>query len=217
MDPSTSVSRIVATMKVGPNGDLDASYAYELTGWYAHSASAQLRALKGENQKQFFTQEANSIAPGATDKGHDVSDLMSVTGPIKISQRIAAPGYSMMQGNFRVFEIPDAPLDIASSVPQALQSTRTTTLWIGTPRTEKSDISVQVPAGWKVAYVPPAIEGSSTGIRYAGGCTASGAVINCHREVTVDQIALPADRYAGYRDAMAKVSAYERRVVILTK
>ncbi|HEV7556789.1 MAG TPA: DUF3857 and transglutaminase domain-containing protein [Kofleriaceae bacterium] len=217
MDPSTSVSRVVATMKVGPNGDLDATYAYELSGAYARTASAQLRALKGDNLKQFFAQQAGGIAPGAIDKGHDVSDTMSVTGPIKISQRVAAPGYSMMQGNFRVLEIPDAPLDVASNVPQARQSTRTTPLWIGTPRIEKSDISVQVPAGWKVAYVPPAFEGASAGIKYAGGCTASGAVINCHNEVIVDQIALPADRYAGYRDAMAKVSAYERRVVILTK
>jgi len=217
MAPSTSVSRVVATMKVGPNGDLDASYAYELSGMYARLASAQLRALKGDNQKQFFTREASGIAPGALDKAHEVSDLLSVTGPIKISQHIAAPGYSMMQGNFRVLEIPEAPLDVASTVPPASQSSRTTALWIGTPRIEKSDISVQVPAGWKVAYVPPTFEGASDGIKYAGGCTASGAVINCHNEVTVDQIALPADRYAGYRDAMAKVRAYERRVVILTK
>ena len=217
MDPSTSVSRVVAMMKVGPNGDLDATYAYELSGAYARTASARLRALKGDNLKQFFTKKASDIAPGAVDKAHDVSDLMSVTGPIRISEHVAAPGYSVMQGNFRVLEIPDAPLDMASNVPDARQSTRTTPMWIGTPRIEKSDISVQVPAGWKVAYVPPALEGRSDGIKYAGGCTASGAVINCHNEITVDQIALPADRYAGYREAMVKVRAYERRVVILTK
>jgi hypothetical protein len=217
MDPSMSVSHVVASMKVGPNGDLDATYAYELTGWYAHAASEWLRPLKGDNQKKFFEREAGEIAPGAVDKGHDVGDTMSVSGPIKISQHIAAPGYSMMQGNFRVLELPEAPLGIASNIPPARQSTRTTALWVGTPRTEKSDISVQVPAGWKVAYVPPALEGTAKGIKYANACSTKGQLVNCHSEVTVDQITVPADSYEGYHEAMAKLSAYERRVVILTK
>jgi hypothetical protein len=76
---------------------------------------------------------------------------------------------------------------------------------------------VQVPSGWKVAYVPPALEGSAKGIKYNGTCSTKGNLVKCHDEVTVEEFIVPSESYAGYRDAMAKLHAYERRVVILTK
>ena len=48
-------------------------------------------------------------------------------------------------------------------------STRKTALSIGTPRTERGEISVQIPAGWKVSYVPPKLEGKAEGLRCCVG------------------------------------------------
>jgi transglutaminase-like putative cysteine protease len=217
LDPSTSVAAITASYALSPNGDLEATYDYALSGWYADAASETLRPLKGENKDRFFAQEAGKLAAGGLDKGHDVGDTMSVEGGIKIGQKVAVPGYSQSQGNFRVFELPEAPLHFASEVPSGSLTTRKYPMWIGTPRTETADISVTVPAGWKVAYVPPPLKGAAEGLKYDGTCEASGQTIKCHNEIVLDRVDLPVDKYAGYHEAMAKLNAYERRIVLLTK
>jgi hypothetical protein len=217
LDPSSSVSHVSAKLSLAANGDLDAQYSYELTGWYADQASDQLRPLKGEPLAQFFQHSAAAFAASAIDKGHEVGDTLSVAGPIKVTQHIAAPGYAVDQSGFRAFEMPPVTLDVAEAVPSAGLSTRKYPLWIGTPRIEKGDVSLQVPAGWKVAYVPPKLEGSADAVSYSSECTAAGQTVTCHDEIKLDQLSLPVAKYGAFREALAKLRAYERRVVLLVK
>ena len=118
-DPATSRSRVTAAFTLSPNGDLDATYKYELTGWYADRASAELRSLKGEHLDKFFQHGAAELSAAAVDKGHQVSDTSSVQGPITVTQHVAVPGYAAAQGNFRNFEMPDVTLSLADDVPAA--------------------------------------------------------------------------------------------------
>ena len=55
------------------------------------------------------------------------------------------------------------------------------------------------------------------GIRYEATCSASGQTVTCHSEVTLDQLDLVPEQYAGLRNALTKLRAYERRIVLLTK
>jgi transglutaminase-like putative cysteine protease len=217
LDPSTSVSTTKAAFKLTANGDLEATYAYELSGWYANRAQEELRPLKGELLDRYFQQTVGSVSPSAIDKSHEVGDTQSVTGAMAIKQQVAVPGYSTAQANFRVFELPPVTLDVAEDEPSAGLSTRKTPLWIGTPRTERGEISVQIPAGWKVTYVPPKLEGKAEGLSYSSGCEASGQTITCKGEIKLDKLVVPADKYGAFRDALTKLQAYERRIVLLTR
>ncbi|HET9987653.1 MAG TPA: DUF3858 domain-containing protein, partial [Kofleriaceae bacterium] len=199
------------------NGDLDAVYNYELTGWFADRASGELRPLKGENLDKFFQQAAGELSASAVDKGHEVSDTMSVTGPMSITHHVAVPGYSAAQGNFRNFEMPPMTLGVADDVPSASLSKRKYPMWVGAPRTEKGDVTVQIPAGWKVAYVPDKLEGSADGVSYSSACEANGQTVSCHDEIKLDKLVLENAQYGAFHDALAKLQAYERRVVLLTK
>ena len=69
------------------------------------------------------------------------------------------PGYSYGAGELPRVRAAAGDADVAEDEPSAGLSTRKTPLWVGTPRTERGEISVQIPAGWKVAYVPPKLEG----------------------------------------------------------
>jgi hypothetical protein len=142
---------------------------------------------------------------------------MSVTGPIKVTHRVAAPGYAVAQSTFRVFELPPVSLGAAEDTPSASTSTRKYPMLAGVPRTEKADVALTIPAGWKVAYVPPRIEGSSTGVTYSSACEASGQTVTCHDEIKLDKIVMPAAKYTAFREAITKLQAYERRIVLLTK
>jgi hypothetical protein len=217
LDPSTSISHVAASFTLGASGDLTADYRYDLTGWYADRAAEALRPLKGEGRDRFFEQSASAVAASAKDTAHSVGDASSVTGPMKIAQKVSVPGYSAAQGNFRVFELPDMTLRFASDVPAGSLSERKTTMYVGTPRTQTADITVAVPSGWKVAYVPPALTGKTDGLAYDEACTASGQTITCHAQLVLDKLDLPITAYAGYHDAMTKLNAYERRIVLLTK
>jgi hypothetical protein len=217
LDPSTSVSSTKATYTLSSNGDLSAKYTYELSGWYADRAQAELRPLKGELADKFFQQEAAGVAASAITKGHTVSDTQSVTGNVTVTQDVSIPGYSSAQANMRVFELPPVSLSVADDEPSASLSTRKTPLWVGVPRTERGEISVQIPAGWKVAYVPAKLEGKAEGVKFASECKTEGQTVSCTAEVTLDKLALPADKYGAFRDALTKLQAYERRVVLLQK
>lgn len=217
MDPASSVSHVTAKYVLAANGDLDATYNYELTGWFADQASGELRPLKGETLDKFFQHAAGELSASAIDKGHEVSDTMSVAGPMSITHHVAVPGYSAAQGNFRNFEMPPVTLGVADDVPSASLSKRKYPMWVGAPRTEKGDVTVQIPAGWKVAYVPDKLEGSADGVSYSSACEANGQTVSCHDEIKLDKLVLENAQYGAFHDALAKLQAYERRVVLLTK
>jgi hypothetical protein len=217
LEPSTSISSTKATYTLSANGDLSAKYTYELSGWYADRAQGHLRPLKGELADKFFQQEAAGVAASALDKGHTVSDTHSVTGSVNVTQDVSIPGYSSAQANMRVFELPPVALSVADDEPSASLSTRKTPLWVGVPRTERGEMTVQIPAGWKVAYVPPKLEGSAEGVKYSSECTANGQTVTCKGEIVLDKLVVPADKYGAFRAALTKLQAYERRVVLLQK
>lgn len=217
MDPSTSVSHVTAKYVLNGNGDLEATYNYEMTGWFANRASGELRSLKGENLDKYFQNAAGELSALAVDKGHEVSDTMSVNGPMTMTHKVAVPGYSAAQGNFRNFEMPPVTLGFADETPSASLSKRKYPLWVGAPRTEKGDVTVEIPSGWKVAYVPEKLEGSVAGVSYSSACAANGQTVSCHDEIKLDKLVLGNDQYGAFHDALAKLQAYERRVVLLTK
>lgn len=217
LDPSTSISTTKASFVLAPSGDLRATYSYDLTGQYADRAQAELRPLKGELLDRYFQRSASNLSATALSKKHEVSDTHSVTGPLAVTHEVAVPGYSTAQESFRVFELPPVTLDVADAEPDAGLSTRKTALWLGTPRTERGELTVQVPAGWKITYVPPRLEGKADGVAYSSGCEAAGQQITCKSEIVLDKLVVPADKYGAFRDALTKLQAYERRIVLLTR
>ncbi|HEY0255587.1 MAG TPA: DUF3857 and transglutaminase domain-containing protein [Kofleriaceae bacterium] len=216
-DPAKSIAKTTAKFKLAANGDLEGNYVYELTGAFAERASTELRPLKGESLDKFFQHAAGELSALAVDKGHEVSDTLAVAGGMQVKQNVTVPGYAMAQGNFRNFELPPVTLSLADDVPNAGLSKRTTPMWIGAPRTTSGDITVDVPAGWKIAYVPEKLEGTADGVTYSSSCQAQGQTVTCHDEIKLDKLALEASQYGAFHDAIAKLQAYERRVVLLTK
>ncbi|MBA3499167.1 MAG: hypothetical protein H0T65_02275, partial [Deltaproteobacteria bacterium] len=217
LEPSTSVSKITATYKLAANGDLDAAFSYDLTGAFAETASEQLRPLKGENLTRYFQNAAGNAGAGGVDKRHTLGVLDAIDGPVKVDHDVRIPAYAVNQGTFRVLELPSPTLHLSQALPTVGLSTRKYPLYLGTPKTHVADVSIEVPAGWKVAYVPEKLEGGADGITYREECQAIGQRVTCHAELAVSKVSLPADKYIPFHEAMAKRGAYERRVVLLTK
>jgi transglutaminase-like putative cysteine protease len=215
LDPSTSVAKQTIKYVLSPNGDLQIEHALEATGTYATELQQELRPLKGENLDRWFQEQAAGNSAAAVDKGHQVGDTSSVSGAFTVTQKVAIPGYSQAQGAFRVLELPS--MAIGMEVPSTGLSERKYPLMVGSPRTEQGEVSVQIPAGWKVAYVPPKLEGTAEGAKFSSECIAEGQTVTCKGEITLDKIVVPTDKYGALHDAMAKLQAYERRVVLLVK
>jgi hypothetical protein len=217
LPPDTSVSHTTAKLALTADGTLDAHYTYQLTGEFATQTATLLRPLAGETLARFFQEAAGRVAAGATDAGHEISNLTAVTGPLEISQHVSVPGYAQPEGPVRVVELPPLSLAAAVYAPPTGMSTRTTPLMTGAPNTQTADVTVEIPAGWKVAYVPPDESGSADGVSFRDACTADGQVVTCHREITSSQVEIASAQYPAFRDAFAKLRAYERRIVVLTR
>ena len=217
LDPATSVSHMTETYTLDARGNLDARYAASLTGWYAERARETLKPLKGERLVQYFQRAAAGLSATATDAGHEVGDLDSVAGPIAVSQHVTAPGYTATQGHFRVFELPGSTLGFAADGLAVGMSHRTYPLMVGTPRTLVSDITVKVPAGWRVAYAPSELSGKAPGAHYSLRCSTEGRTVTCHEELAFDQVTVAAGDYQPLYQAMVKLADYGHRVILLQR
>jgi len=215
--PAESVARVNVRLALGQNGDLDADYRYELSGYYATRASDTLRPLEGEPLARFFQSAAIGVAATALDRSHRVGDTRTVLGAISVSQRVLAPGYAPAQAQFRVVELPSIPLSLADDVPSPSLSTRNDPLYVGVPRSSDVELTLQVPPGWRVAYAPPKLDGTALGIAYTSECRAAAQSVTCHNHVALDQIVVPSESYPGFREALSRLNGYDRRVVLLTR
>ena len=65
--------------------------------------------------------------------------------------------------------------------------------------------------------MPPKLTGSAEGLTFSQGCEAAGQTVTCSGEIKLDKLVVPADKYGAFRDALTKMQAYERRIVLLTK
>jgi hypothetical protein len=213
LDPSTSVAHVTASYTLAANGDLDAKTTHEFTGYFADTAIEELRPLKGEHLDHRFQDEAAAVSAAAVAKEHSIGDLDAVTGTFQTKNHVVAPGYSTAQATFRVFELPP----VRAHEPSVGLTARKYPLYVGTPRTERFDRSVAVPAGWKIAYVPPKLEGAAEGVAFTSECSAKGQTVACHDEIKLDKLVVPTDKYTAFRSVMTKLDAYERRIVLLVK
>ena len=214
--PDTSVAQVRHDYTVNQQGDLEARSSYALSGWFAKAASQTLRPIKGDNLRLYFQQIAARLSPIALDGGHQVGDLESVLGPISVTHKIAARRYAPAQSQFRVFELPSPSLDFIN-LPSASLSQRKYPLWLGTPRTLVEDVTLALPAGWKVAYAPSDVAGTAPGAHYSSSCQAGDKKLACHFEFAVDRQTLPPEQYPALRAKMIEREDYRRRVVLLKK
>ena len=121
---------------------------------------------------------------------HTVGDTLAVAGPLAVTQDVTVPGYADAQANFRVLQLPPSTLELTDDLPATALAKRTYPMYVGTPRTLVEDLSIAVPAGWKVSATPPAIEGATDGIKYTAKCDVAGQMVTCHTEVALDKIEL---------------------------
>jgi hypothetical protein len=215
--PSSSTYALKKTLAINARGDLDARFQLEQTGWFATVTQRQLRYRKGEFLDRFFQESAVEIAPSAESAKHTVGDLESVAGPLVISQQVLARGYAQAQGRFRVIELPPAPFDPATFAPPVGSQKREYPLWIGTPRTATEELSIKLPAGWKVAFRPPDLEAQAPGVHYSSKCEAKRRKVVCRRVLTFDRQQIEPTDYASFRQALHQMEEYNQRVLLLRR
>ncbi len=224
VDAKSSLGSVKETLVLNDKGDLDARYQYAVTGYYAHEAVNELHTLQGENLARFFASAAGNVSASALDVSHAVGDLTAVEGTIALSQRVSAPGYSVAQDagegrgkKFRVVELPSVTLPFLGIGPGTYLSTRTLPLWLDTPRTLQKDLTLTIPRGWKLAYVPADIAANVAGLSYTMACRAKGPVLTCHTEITTTALEVQPESYAEFRAAANRFADYKQHMVLLTQ
>ena len=216
LDPSTSISSTKATYTLSANGDLEAKYTYDAHRLVRRRAEGELRSAQGRALDRYFQQQAAGSSAAAVDKGHRQRHA-SVTGAFTVTHDVAMPGYSQAQANVPRVRAAAGGARRRDDEPSTQPVDAQAAAVVGLPRTERGEISVQIPAGWKVAYVPPKLEGAAEALQYSSECTAAGQTVTCKGEIKLDKLVVPTDKYPAFRDAMTKLQAYERRVVLLVK
>jgi transglutaminase-like putative cysteine protease len=215
--PEASTAHVASQVVLDEGGALTVTYRYSFTGVLATSVERALRVLKGELLDKHFQNAAVAVSAAAVDVSHKVGNLASVSGPVEVTHVVRIPAYAPAQGDLRVVELPVPSLEDAAQLPSPGTAGRRTPMFLGTPRAFVADTTLALPAGWKVAAFPPALDGGSAGIHYQSSCTLEGRSLRCHQEVQLTSLFISAADYASYHAALVRLDDYQHRVVLLAR
>jgi transglutaminase-like putative cysteine protease len=215
--PEASSARVTSQVVLDENGTLTVTYRYSFTGVLAAELERALRVLKGELVDKYFQTAALSVTSAAVDVSHKTSNLGSVSGPVEVTHVVRVPAYAPAQGDLRVVELPPPSLENAAQLPSPGTAGRRSGMYLGTPRSFVADTTLALPAGWKVAAFPPALDGGSAGIHYKSSCTLEGRSLHCHQEVQLTALQITAEDYTGYHAALVRLDDYQHRAVLLAR
>lgn len=134
------------------NGDVDGTFACQLTGFFDVLTRQMLQQATPKEREQFFQKAANSLGEGTTSEDFKLSDLNDLLDTARIAQDFLSPAMGIVQGDMMIFRLPLVPFGVASSPVVPGQEMRQYPLQLDTELLLKKQGVIHLPTDFKVVY-----------------------------------------------------------------
>ena len=122
--------------------------------------------------------------------------------------------FASISGN-RMY-IPVNPVNVLESLPRDLR-TRTHKVFIATGYRDSDSISFSLPAGYQVESIPPPVQLNDDFGTYRFEVTVKDHSLHVYRNLQLNDVLLPSERYSGVLNFMKKVFDSDRSKVVMVK
>lgn len=163
-----------------------------------------IRTRKKEEIRQWLESMANSYSPGSKVIGFEVSDLNDLSKPVKVTVKVDISSYGTRAGKFLIVRMPN----LYYRFREVATKVRRYDIWYSTTYCERHTITLELPEGYEVYYVPPPLRIKTPYICYEASYKVEGKRIVFSDDFRRFVRIVPAKDYGLFRDALRKIAAY---------
>jgi len=195
-----------------PDKSLKVKFNMNTAGEYS-SDYRGLKYTKPKKRKDYFRSMINSMYPGGKLIDYNVSDLDDLHKPVEITLKYEAPEGFKKAGPLGIFKMPTSKKG-ARGV--ALEERKYDILISGTA-TNISDVSVKIPEGYRIRFLPPEINYKDRFGEIKARYWQEGNVVFYHSESKNEKIKIKKEEYDLYKKRKEKIAKESDQPVIFEK
>jgi hypothetical protein len=213
--PLSSESQIErnARLKLSENGELEGSITITHTGLEAMYRRLELRNSDEVARKTYLEDELKEQVPVATDI--ELTNKPDWTGsetPLVAEFHITVPGWVSGAGKRAVM-----PIGLFSASEKRIfeHANRVRPIYFEYPFQKVDDVSIELPAGWQAASVPPAKNVDGHIVSYALKAESENGTVRVARKLNVDFVLLDTKYYPALRNFFQAVRTGDEEQIVL--
>jgi len=206
-------------MHLKPNGDIDATVACQLEGYFDWQARSRLKDATPKKVDQFFSATVNSVGEGSKSVEYKTTNLEDLLEPVKVAQTFTSPELGVVEGDMMIFYPPSVPYGFATPDVATGDAVRFYDYVLSSPMKVRTEGSIYLPSGYKTVFTPQPF---SVQNQYGSWSTEytvdeENNAIHYVSETTLSDIDMDADEYQQFKQSFDDFSMPKNNLILLEK
>jgi hypothetical protein len=211
---SNSVTERRAELTLDSDGSLSGTLVIRFTGQRAYTRRRDARHEDETGRNKMITDEIKEWLPSSAK-----FDLTSITGwdttdaPLEVQGKLRLPGMAESVGRRMLL-----PVGLYEAGQRQIfeSAKRKQDVYFPFAYSEQDDITVQLPAGWKVETLPkPQVVDPGGQLHYEIAAKQDGNALHLQRSLTVGGILYPVNYYGGVRTFFSSAKGDDEQQIVL--
>jgi hypothetical protein len=215
--PEKSLSMSTGELALEDNGDIQGRFETLADGLFDAEARLSLKDLTPRELEQYFQQATNAIGEGAIKRSHSISDMRDLETPARVELQFAAPEVGVVQGDMMILRIPSVPFPCAGIPYFPNLEEREFDFVADGPFLLASDMVIELPAGWQIAYQPETVTLESPFGRWKIECIPGDGRITYSRRLSIGSRQVSTENYPGFKDFCESFTLPKHSILLLEK
>ncbi len=213
--PQSSESRILnkALLKLSDTGDLEGTLEETFTGLEALERRVEERNEDETERRKFLEDEVKEYVPAAIEVELTNKPEWNTSAPTLVAQfNLKVPGWASAAGRRAL-----VPVGLFSASEKRLfdHANREYPIYFEYPFEKADDVTLELPAGWRIESMPPAREKPGEVVAYSLKVENGKNEVHLSRDVSVNFLLLEAKYYLALRKFFQDVKAGDEQQIVL--
>ncbi|MCL4479433.1 MAG: DUF3857 domain-containing protein [Deltaproteobacteria bacterium] len=139
-------------VKINNDGSINIDMKLIAKGVYSMEYKYILRGMKPEQRRTFVESLATGVCPAANVTDYSISDLYNLNIPVTIGVNFACRDFVIKAGDLLIVKVPTPSMQNLSDI--TAKNKRTYPLFIGYNLEKNSTVSLNIPSGYRIRYMP---------------------------------------------------------------
>ncbi len=195
-----------------PEGGIEASRKVFTRGGVAQGQRYWLRYSQPEKITHTLEEKVQGMTVGGALEGYEVLGAETLVEPVELRYRFKGPEYLLRAGKLRIVpELVDMDLNLVAA------ETRRFPLDLGTPLVQRSQVTLSLPSGMRVEYLPEGVREDTPWYSCAVSCRAEGAKIVCEQELRYKVRQISVTDYPKFKQSYEETARRIKPRIVLEK
>lgn len=183
---------------------------------FAGEDQASWRALKDWKKDDIdreFERLVHDIHPNASLVAYSIDGLNDLTRDLSLRVSFKIPDYALTASGYKAFRL---PFILQSADDVGKPSRDEPMFWYHRSRRTK-EVTVALPAGYRLSYMPPPVKLRGPGVSYAASYSDAGGELRLDEDLTQDDVEVSTADYPAYKAFREAVAQSTQRWIVLEK